>query len=129
MLGENAMEVGFVGVGRMGSAMAANLLKAGHRVRAWDKSAAALRALQTQGAEIAADAQDTFRGDALFSMLPNDEAMREVFITSRMQPVAGTPVHVNMATASVKLAKELAAYHAAQGVPYVAATVWGRPDV
>ena len=123
------MDVGFVGVGRMGSAMAANLLKAGHRVRAWDKSAAALGALRAQGAEIAADAQDAFRGDALFSMLPNDEAMREVFITNRMRPMAGAPVHVNMATASVKLAKELAAYHAAQGVPYVAATVWGRPDV
>jgi 3-hydroxyisobutyrate dehydrogenase-like beta-hydroxyacid dehydrogenase len=55
--------------------------------------------------------------------------MREVFITNRMRPVAGAPVHVNMATASVKLAKELAAYHAALDVPYVAATVWGRPDV
>jgi 3-hydroxyisobutyrate dehydrogenase-like beta-hydroxyacid dehydrogenase len=123
------MEVGFVGIGRMGSAMAANLLKAGHRVRAWDKSAAAVRALHEQGAEIAADAQDAFRGDALFSMLPNDDVIREVFIAGRMQPAGGTPVHVNMATASVKLAKELAAYHAAQGVAYVAATVWGRPDV
>jgi 3-hydroxyisobutyrate dehydrogenase-like beta-hydroxyacid dehydrogenase len=123
------MEVGFVGVGRMGSAMAANLLKAGHRVRAWDRSAAALRALQEQGAEIAADAQDAFRGDALFSMLPNDDVIRDVFIAGRMQPAGGSPVHVNMATASVKLAKELAAYHSAQGVPYVAATVWGRPDV
>jgi 3-hydroxyisobutyrate dehydrogenase-like beta-hydroxyacid dehydrogenase len=113
----------------MGGAMAANLLKAGHRVRAWDKSPAAVRALQAQGAEIAADAQDAFRGDALFSMLPNDEVIREVFIAGRMQPKGGSPVHVNMATASVKLAKELAAYHAAQGVPYVAATVWGRPDV
>jgi 3-hydroxyisobutyrate dehydrogenase-like beta-hydroxyacid dehydrogenase len=113
----------------MGSAMAANLLKAGHRVRAWDRSAAALRALQEQGAEIAADAQDAFRGDALFSMLPNDDVIRDVFIAGRMQPAGGSPVHVNMATASVKLAKELAAYHSAQGVPYVAATVWGRPDV
>jgi 3-hydroxyisobutyrate dehydrogenase-like beta-hydroxyacid dehydrogenase len=123
------MDVGFVGVGRMGSAMAANLLKAGHRVRAWDESPAALRALQKQGADIAADAQDAFRGDALFSMLPNDEVIREVFIAGRMQPTSGSPVHVNMATTSVQLAKELAAYHAAQGVPYVAATVWGRPDV
>jgi 3-hydroxyisobutyrate dehydrogenase-like beta-hydroxyacid dehydrogenase len=123
------MDIGFVGVGRMGSAMAANLLKAGHRVRAWDESPAALRALQKQGADIAADAQDAFRGDALFSMLPNDEVIREVFIAGRMQPTSGSPVHVNMATTSVQLAKELAAYHAAQGVPYVAATVWGRPDV
>jgi 3-hydroxyisobutyrate dehydrogenase-like beta-hydroxyacid dehydrogenase len=122
------MDVGFVGVGRMGSAMAANLLKAGHRVRAWDESPAALRALQKQGAHIAADAQDAFRGDALFSMLPNYEVIREVFIAGRMQPTSGSPVHVNMATTSVQLAKELAAHHAAQGVPYVAATVWGRPD-
>src|SRR5260221_5731337 len=107
---EKAMDVGFVGIGRMGSAMAANLLKAGHRVRAWDRSAAALRALQAQGAEIAADAQDAFCGDALFSMLPNDEAMREVFITNRIQPVAGAPVHVKMATDSAKIAKHLAAH-------------------
>jgi 3-hydroxyisobutyrate dehydrogenase-like beta-hydroxyacid dehydrogenase len=123
------MDVGFVGVGRMGSAMASNLLKAGHRVRVWDKSPATLPALQAQGAEIARDMQDAFRGDALFSMLPNDDAIREVFIAGRMKPASGAPVHVNMATASVRLAKELAAYHAAQGVPYVAATVWGRPDV
>jgi 3-hydroxyisobutyrate dehydrogenase-like beta-hydroxyacid dehydrogenase len=62
-------------------------------------------------------------------MLPNDDVIRDVFIAGRMQPAGGSPVHVNMATASVKLAKELAAYHSAQGVPYVAATVWGRPDV
>jgi 3-hydroxyisobutyrate dehydrogenase-like beta-hydroxyacid dehydrogenase len=123
------VEVGFVGVGRMGSAMAANLLKAGHRVKVWDKSVEPLRALQKQGAEIAADARDAFRGDALFSMLPNDDVIRDVFITGRMQPASGRPVHVNMATASMQLANDLAAYHADQGVPYVAATVWGRPDV
>jgi 3-hydroxyisobutyrate dehydrogenase-like beta-hydroxyacid dehydrogenase len=123
------MEVGFIGVGRMGSAMAANLLKAGHSVRVWDKSPETLRALQQQGATVATGAQDAFRGDATFSMLPNDDAIREVFIAGRMTPASGSPVHANMATASVQLAKELAAHHAAQGVPYVAATVWGRPDV
>ena len=47
------MQVGFLGTGRMGKAMAANLLKAGHRVRAWDKSPAALGELKAAGAEIA----------------------------------------------------------------------------
>ncbi len=79
--------------------------------------------------KIAADAHDAFRGDALFSMLPNDDAIRQVFMVDRLRPASGTPVHVNMATASVQLAKDLAAYHAEQNVPYVAATVWGRPDV
>ena len=39
------MEVGFLGTGRMGKVMAANLLGAGHRVRAWDKSSNPLRAI------------------------------------------------------------------------------------
>jgi len=39
------MEVGFLGTGRMGKVMAANLLGAGHRVRAWDKSSKPLRAI------------------------------------------------------------------------------------
>jgi len=39
------MEVGFLGTGRIGKVMAANLLKAGHRVRAWDKSSEPLHAI------------------------------------------------------------------------------------
>ena len=74
------MEVGFLGTGRMGKAMAANLLKAGHRVRAWDKSTEPLRELERAGADIAANAADAVRGDAIISMLPNDAALREVFI-------------------------------------------------
>ena len=47
------MEVGFLGTGRMGKVMAANLLKAGHRVRVWDKSPEPLRELKRAGADIA----------------------------------------------------------------------------
>ena len=69
------MEVGFIGTGRMGKAMAANLLKAGHRVRAWDKATVPLRELERAGAEIAANAADAVRCDAIISMLPNDAAL------------------------------------------------------
>ena len=62
------MEIGFIGVGRMGSAMAKNLLKAGHRVRAWDTSAETLQALAADGATIATGTRDAFRGDAVISM-------------------------------------------------------------
>jgi 3-hydroxyisobutyrate dehydrogenase-like beta-hydroxyacid dehydrogenase len=122
------MEIGFIGVGRMGSAMAKNLLKAGHRVRAWDTSADALRTLAADGAAIATGAADAFRGDAVISMLPNDDAMRAVFLDDGGAS-GRAKVHVNMATASVEMARELAAHHAAHGIAYVAATVWGRPDV
>jgi 3-hydroxyisobutyrate dehydrogenase-like beta-hydroxyacid dehydrogenase len=124
------MEVGFIGTGRMGKVMAANLLKAGHRVRAWDKSPAPLHELRAAGAEIAVDAGDAFRGDAVISMLPNDQALRAVFIDGdllwRARP---STVSVNMGTVSLDCVDELVAAHAAHDVPYVAATVFGRPDV
>jgi 3-hydroxyisobutyrate dehydrogenase-like beta-hydroxyacid dehydrogenase len=125
-----AMEVGFLGTGRMGKAMAANLLKAGHRVRAWDKSREPLRELGRVGAEIAADAAGVFRGDAVIAMLPNDQALREVFITGDLlKHGQASTVSVNMGTVSLDCVDELVAAHAARGIPYVTATVFGRPDV
>ena len=124
------MQVGVIGAGRMGKAMARNLLKAGHNVVVFDTTPEPLRELQKDGARIAASARDTFQGDAVISMLPNDDAMRAVFVTGDALPEGGsTTVHVNMATASVACAEELTALHRQRGVPYVAATVWGRPDV
>jgi 3-hydroxyisobutyrate dehydrogenase-like beta-hydroxyacid dehydrogenase len=114
----------------MGTAMARNLLKAGHRVRAWDVSAAALEAIRKDGAEIAASVRDAFAGDAVISMLPNDDAMRATFIDGDILPKSGArTVHVNSATASLACTEELAELHAARGVPYVSATVFGRPEM
>ena len=45
------MEIGFLGLGAMGRAMAANLLSAGHRVRAWNRSPGPAQELATLGAE------------------------------------------------------------------------------
>lgn len=124
------MDVGFIGVGRMGGAMARNLLKAGHQVRAWDMASDRLSALAKDGAEIARSASEAFGGDAVISMLPNDDAVRQVFIDGDILPKNGAAtVHINMATVSLDCARELTELHRARRVPYVAATVWGRPDV
>lgn len=124
------MQVGMIGVGRMGRAMARNLLKAGHRLHVFDTAKEPLRELETEGATVAASAKEAFQGDAVISMLPNDEAMRAVFVDGNVLPEAGSAtIHVNMATASVACAQELTALHRQRGVPYVAATVWGRPDM
>ena len=123
------MQVGIIGVGRMGSVMARNLLKAGHRLRVFDVAKEPLRELEKAGAVVAASARDAFGGDAVISMLPNDDAMRAVFVQGDVLPAyASATVHVNMATASVACAEELTALHRTRGVPYVAACVWGRPD-
>jgi len=124
------MEVGFLGTGRMGKVMAANLLKAGHRVRAWDKSPEPLHELKQAGADIATTAADAFRGDAVISMLPNDAALREVFLAGDLLKRArGGLVSVNMGTVSLDCVDELVAAHDEHNIPYVAATVFGRPDV
>ena len=124
------MDIGFIGLGSMGSAMASNALKAGHTVRVWNRSPDAAQALVNQGATLAASPAEAFTGDAVFSMLADDAALRAVIIDSGLlaQAPKGT-VHVNMATISVALAEELAKLHADHGVAYVAAPVLGRPDV
>jgi 3-hydroxyisobutyrate dehydrogenase-like beta-hydroxyacid dehydrogenase len=124
------MKVGFIGLGAMGSAMVSNLIAAGHTVTVWNRSEAATEKLASLGAKVARTPDRAAQGDVLHSMLANDHAVREVFLESGlldgMDP--GT-VHVNHATISVALARQLAEEHAKRGLQYVAAPVFGRPDV
>jgi len=123
------MEAGFIGLGAMGRAMVANLLKAGHRVRVWNRSRAPMDELARAGAEPVEEARLAF-GGVVISMLADDEAMREILLAQGLLETApaGT-IHVNMATISVRFAEQLAAVHHRHGVEYVSAPVFGRPDM
>jgi 3-hydroxyisobutyrate dehydrogenase-like beta-hydroxyacid dehydrogenase len=124
------MKVGFIGLGAMGSAMASNLIKAGHEVTVWNRSPGPTEPLASLGAKVVKTADRAALGDALFSMLANDQAVRDVFFAGGLLDAMDKGiVHVNHATISVALAKELAAEHAKRGIDYVAAPVFGRPDV
>ena len=126
------MDIGFIGLGNMGSAIAGRLLDAGHTLRVWNRSPAPARRLAEKGAKIAATAEEAFRGDVVFSMLSDDQVTRAVLVDSGVLTRAtsgSTRIHVNMATVSAALADELAQVHAERGVGYVAAPVLGRPDV
>jgi 3-hydroxyisobutyrate dehydrogenase-like beta-hydroxyacid dehydrogenase len=119
------MDIGFIGLGEMGAAMVANILKAGHQVRVWNRSPERAQALADAGARIVATPAEAFAGDAVFSMLADDAALREVVTASLLEHAPRGLIHVNMATISVALATA----HASRGVDYVAAPVLGRPDV
>ncbi|RYB04149.1 NAD(P)-dependent oxidoreductase [Lichenibacterium ramalinae] len=120
------MDIGFIGLGSMGSAMAANLVKAGHDVRVWNRSPEAARAIA--GATPVGAPRDAFRGDAVLTMLADDAAVRAVVLDSGVLPAAPKGlVHVMMATISIALVDDLAAAHRTAGVAYVAAPVFGRP--
>lgn len=120
------MDIGFIGLGSMGSAMAANLVGAGHRVTVWNRSPEAAQAVT--GAAVAGTPQEAFGGEAVLTMLADDAAVRAVVLDSgALAAAAPGLVHVMMATISVALVDELVARHRAAGVAYVAAPVFGRP--
>lgn len=124
------MKIGFLGLGNMGQAVAANLLKGGHELLVWNRSPDASQALVAQGATAVSEPAQAFAADVVFSMLADDSALRAVLLDSGLlKQLKGPLIHVNMATIAVTFAEELAGLHAAQGVDYIAAPVMGRPNV
>src|ERR1700722_2436426 len=74
------MDIGFIGLGRMGQAIAGNLLRAGHRLNIWNRSPAAAQALVAGGAHLVEAPAGAAAGEVLMSMLADDEAHRRVLI-------------------------------------------------
>ena len=125
---ESGMDVGFIGLGVMGSRIARNLLEAGYRLRVWNRDPEPVKVLTRLGARQAHTAREAFSGDVVLSMLADDDAVRAV-IAPLLDHAPRGLVHVNMATISVPLARELATGHQARGLGYVAAPVFGRPEL
>lgn len=124
------MNVGFVGLGAMGAAMARNLLGKGVAVTVWNRSRAIVDALAAEGATPAATIDEVFAADIVLSMLAHDQAMRDVLLDSgALSRAREGVVHVNLATISTAFAAELSALHAELGLGYVASPVFGRPPV
>lgn len=124
------MEIGFIGLGQMGKAIAANLIRAGHRLRVWNRSPAKAQELAKLGATVATEPAAVARGEVLMSMLADDEAHRAVLLGAGVYDKASRGlIHVNLATVSVALARELAAHASERGITYLAAPVFGRPEV
>src|SRR6185437_1218226 len=79
---QGVMNIGFLGLGNMGRAIAGRLLEAGHTLRVWNRSPEPARQLAQRGAQVATSAEEAFRGDVVFSMLSDDRVMRSVLIES-----------------------------------------------
>jgi 3-hydroxyisobutyrate dehydrogenase-like beta-hydroxyacid dehydrogenase len=124
------MKVGFIGLGQMGSAIATNLVKAGHEVTVYNRSPAKAEPLIKLGARKAADVAGACRGEVAITMLADDQAVSEtVFGSDKL--LASLPraaIHVSMSTISVALSKRLTEAHAQAAQRYIAAPVFGRPE-
>jgi 3-hydroxyisobutyrate dehydrogenase-like beta-hydroxyacid dehydrogenase len=124
------MKIGFIGLGNMGSAMAANLIKAGHEVTVYNRSRGKVDALAAEGALPAAAVADACQGDVVFTMLANDEAVEGIVFGDDgiVSSLASGATHVSSSTVSVGLAERLTEAHAQAGQQFVAAPVFGRPE-
>jgi 3-hydroxyisobutyrate dehydrogenase-like beta-hydroxyacid dehydrogenase len=124
------MHVGFIGLGQMGSGIAANLLKAGHDVTVYNRTRAKAETLATKGAKVAATPAEACKGDAVFTMLADDKAVETVVFEDSgvLASLGKNAIHISSSTISVALSKRLAEAHAKAGQRYVAAPVFGRPE-
>ncbi len=123
------MDLAFVGLGGMGKGMAANLVKAGHRVHVWNRSRAAVDELVRQGAQDGSSLRDAFASDVVLTMLADNDALRSVIVDGQLFERAPQRLTlVNMATVSVALARELTEQCQEHRIGYVAAPVFGRPE-
>jgi 3-hydroxyisobutyrate dehydrogenase-like beta-hydroxyacid dehydrogenase len=124
------MDIGFVGLGNMGSGMAANLLKAGHQVTAYNRSQDKVDALAGRGARPARTVAEACGGQVVVSMLANDDAVDAVTFGEEgiLATLSAGAVHVSCSTISVALAARLSAAHADAGQHFAAAPVFGRPE-
>jgi len=124
------MDIGVIGLGAMGSGIAANLVKAGYSVVVWNRSSGPVETLTALGAVAAASPVDAFQGEATVTMLADDPAVRHIILDSgALERARSGLVHIVSATISVALSQELERRHADLGLGYVAAPVLGRPDV
>jgi len=125
------MKIGFIGLGNMGSPIAANLLRARHAVTVWNRSANRAQGLLDAGAAAAASPRAAASaGDTVITMLADDAALEQVLsgpegILEGLRPGA---LHISMSTISVATAERITALHDARGQRFLSAPVFGRPD-
>ena len=123
------MDVGLIGLGRMGAGIAKSLLRAGLRVTVYNRTRERAEALRKDGAGVAASVADACRGDAVLTMLADDAAVEGVvFGEGGVLKSLARGVHISLSTISVALSDRLAAEHARAGQEYIAAPVFGRPE-
>ena len=128
-------EIGFIGLGHMGTAMATNLAAAGYRVIACERRADQMGKLAGLGLNPTTQVADLFDCGVVISMLPDDFAVCDVVLGQEDAGVKGLAsglkrgaIHLSMSTISTSTASRLSAEHARHGQGYVAAPVLGNPD-
>jgi 3-hydroxyisobutyrate dehydrogenase-like beta-hydroxyacid dehydrogenase len=128
-------KIGSICIGRMGSAMAANLAAAGRRIEAYVRRPDRMEELVGLGLNATTELACLFDGDIVISVLPDDAAVCDIVFGRKDLGVPGLAaglrrgaIHLCLSTISTAMASELAAEHERSGQGYVAAPVFGNPE-
>jgi len=125
------MNIGYVGLGKMGSGIARNLLRAGHRVTVYNRSREKAEAMANDGAQVAnSPAEAASDSDVVMTMLSDDHAVKEVVLGERgiTAGLKRNAVHISNSTISTALVRRLAEEHQHQSQGFLSAPVFGRPE-
>jgi len=126
------MKIGFLGLGQMGVPMAMRLLAAGHELSVWNRTETRADPLLREGAVLAGTPAEAELGaEAVITMLLDDAAYERVLFGDNglMDALSPGAIHISCSTISVALSERLTAEHARRGHRFVAAPVFGRPNV
>ncbi len=125
------MNIAFLGLGNMGIHMARHLVKAGHDVTVWNRTASKADQLKTESAKVASSPAEAGRNaEIAITMLADDRALESTVFGAEglIDALPKGAVHVSSSTISVALSQRLEKEHAQRGQQYVAAPVFGRPE-
>jgi 3-hydroxyisobutyrate dehydrogenase len=120
------MKIAFIGLGNMGGGMAANLVKAGHEVRAFDLSPDALAKAGESGCATFTAVPDAVAGvDAVVTMLPNGGIVKAVYTADVIGKAPAGALFLDCSTIDLETAREVAELAVAAGYEMVDAPVSG----
>lgn len=123
--------IGFIGLGRMGSQMARNLIDAGYKVTVFNRTKAHAEPLLAIGATLAETPRDAIApGGIVVTSLANDLALLSVALGENgfADALGKDGLHISMSTVSPETSRKLADEHGKRGSLFLAAPVFGRPE-
>jgi 3-hydroxyisobutyrate dehydrogenase-like beta-hydroxyacid dehydrogenase len=123
------MKIAFLGLGNMGAGIAGCILKAGHDLTVWNRTAGKADALVAGGAKLAPSAAAAAKGaDVVVTSLMDDASVLDMVESSLLAAMKPGAIHLCVTTISPACADRLGELHAKSGTRYVAGPVIGRPD-
>ena len=127
----NAIKIGFIGLGKMGSGICANIVKAGYDVTVYNRTVQKTHALAAKGANVAASVKSLVEtSDIIFTSLMDDNSILTICDGEDgiLNALTANKIHVGLTTINPTTADLLKSMHEKHGCHYIAAPVVGRPD-